>query len=92
MSRYYLSDGPLPFGKLAYVQADYREFACSRATFEWLAGGAMTHLDGLPVTLQVMDTLRGGWNVMVKAWPPSWAAETAFALESQLRLEQPVTA
>lgn len=63
-----LSDGPLPFGKLAFCQADYREFACSRETAEWLLDGGMSSLDGVPVRLQVMDILAGGHNVMVKIW------------------------
>lgn len=64
-----IADEPLPFGKMALCQADYHEFICSRDTFEWLSGGAMTHLDGKPVRLHVADELVGGHNVIVKIWP-----------------------
>lgn len=71
-----LSDGPLPFGKLAFCQRDYREFACSKATYEWLAGGAMTTLDEIPVTLQIVDICVGGHNVWVKIWANTTKGET----------------
>lgn len=59
---------PLPFRWVEDVgMRDYREFVCSQATFDWLRSGAMTHVDGEPVWLQVMD--RVGGNVFVKAWP-----------------------
>ncbi len=89
---HYLSDGPLPFGKLDLVQSDYREFACSWETAEWLLSGGMTHLDGLPVVLSVSCELRGGHNVMVKAWCPVWAAENGFELAAQFELGQTETA
>jgi hypothetical protein len=63
-----LSDGPLPFGELAFGQRHYLEFACSRETFEWLSEGGMTHLDGVPVVLQLMDVCVGGANVIAKIW------------------------
>lgn len=64
-----LADGPLPFGQVfdAGVR-DYGEFACSRATYEWLRDGAMQKIDGLDVHLQVMDECVGGHNLLVKAW------------------------
>lgn len=69
-----MSLDPLPFGKLALCQEHYREFVCSKETFEWLASGGMTSLDGVPVRLQVMDELRGGVNVVVHIWPEEQAA------------------
>lgn len=76
------SDGPLPFGKLFLWQPDYREFACSRETFEWLAAGGMRELDGEPVSLQVMDTLVGGFNVMVKVWDSPRVLDGARELQA----------
>lgn len=78
---------PLPFGRLMLGQADYMEFVCSHETFAWLRDGGMTHLDGVPVRLQVMDVLVGGANVLVKIHRPLWAAENAFELDSQYALE-----
>lgn len=92
MSRFWFSDGPLPFGEIRLWQPDYREFVCSRETAAWLMAGAMTHLDGVAVRLQVMDTLRGGFNVVVKAWPPVWQPENTFELEDQLVAEAEVAA
>lgn len=85
MSRHPLSDGPLPFGELAFGQVDYREFVCSKATFEWLRTGGMTHLDGCPVQLQMMDICVGGHNVVVRIWGETAAeSETIAALELAL--------
>lgn len=67
--RHPLSDGPLPFGELAFCQRDYREFACSKETFEWLSSGAMAMLDEVPIRLQIMDVCVGGFNVWVRIWP-----------------------
>ncbi len=77
------ADGPLEFGKLFLWQPEYREFACSRETFEWLQAGAMTHVDGLPVRLQVMDTLVGGFNVMVKIWDAPALIDSARELQAE---------
>lgn len=74
----------MPFGKLALCQADYMEFMCSVETAEWLMGGGMTHLDGVPVHLQVMDTLRGGANVMVKIWLASDLLDVAHELQAEM--------
>ena len=64
-----LAEGPYEFGKITLAQADYREFVCSLETYEYFAfGGGFTHLDGVPVKLQIMDTLVGGFNVVVKIW------------------------
>jgi hypothetical protein len=41
------------------------EFACSVVTFEWLANGGMTHVNGEPVSIQVVDRMPGGHNVIV---------------------------
>lgn len=51
---------------------EYREFACSRRTFGWLAGGAMRSVDGMAVTLRVADECGGGPNVIVQAIPAVW--------------------
>lgn len=67
MSRYWCHD-KLPFGELRLWQPDYREFCCSVETAEWLMAGGMTSINDVPVRLQIMDTLVGGQNVMVKAW------------------------
>jgi len=75
------ADGPLPFGKLYLWQPDYREFCCSVETFEWLAAGGMRELDGFPVVLQRMDTLVGGFNVMVKVWDAVEVREGARELQ-----------
>ena len=77
------SDAPLPFGKLYLWQPDYREFCCSKETAAWLQAGGMTHLDGLPVTLQVMDTLVGGFNVMVKVWDSVVVRESARVIQCE---------
>jgi hypothetical protein len=64
-----LSDGPIPFGELFDLgYTDYREVACSKSTMSWLAGGAMTHVNGEPVTLRVMEEIPPGHNVIVKIW------------------------
>ena len=63
-----LSDGPLEFGRIAWAQADYLEFACSLATADWLEAGAMSSIDGRPVILQRTCLLVGGHNVMVRVW------------------------
>jgi len=69
---YVLTDGPLPFGKLVDLGiVEYREFACSVETFEWLKGGAMTHVNGEPVTLSIAER-PSEHNVIVKAVTPSW--------------------
>lgn len=82
-----LSDGPLPYTHITLCQRDYREFACSRATADWLIGGAMTHLDGIPVRLQIMDELVGGHNVMVKIWGTTPADEAALDRVSPRHLQ-----
>lgn len=67
-------DEPLPFGKLVDCgMVEYHEFACSVETYEWLRGGAMTHLNGEPVTLSICDR-PSEHNVIVKAMTPSWFA------------------
>lgn len=67
-------DDPLPFGQLFDCgMVEYHEFACSLETFEWLRSGAMTHLNGEPVTLVVADR-PSVHNVIVKAVTPSWIA------------------
>jgi hypothetical protein len=64
------SDGPLPFGEIVDCGiVGYHEFACSNETLAWLEAGAMTHVDGVEVRLQVMDVCFGGHNVFVKVWP-----------------------
>lgn len=69
-----LTDGPLPFGLLYDLgMIEYHEFACSVETFEWLRSGAMTHLNGEPVTLSVADR-PSEHNVIVKAVTPSWVS------------------
>jgi hypothetical protein len=65
---HYLSDEPLPFGKILFGQVDYHEFICSKSTAKWLKEGGMTHLDGRPVTLTEKDELRGGKNVILGFW------------------------
>ena len=66
------TDGPLPFGKIVDCGlVEYREFACSLETYEWLRGGAMTHVNGEPVTLSIADR-PSEHNVIVKAVTPSW--------------------
>lgn len=68
----------LPFGKLMdFGMVEYREFACSRATYEWLAGGAMTSVDGVPVKLWVADSY--GANVIVQARPENWVRKESAA-------------
>ena len=79
----FLSDGPLPFGKLALQSAEYREFACSRETADWLLAGAMRSLDGRPVRLQIMDECRGGFNVMVKVWDAPEVLESAREMQAE---------
>lgn len=70
--KHLLSGGPLPFGKLIDCGiVEYREFACSVETFEWLKAGAMTHVNGEPVTLSVAER-PSEHNVIVKAVTPSW--------------------
>ncbi len=70
-----IGDETLPFRKLTLCAADYDEFVCSRETFEWLSTGGMASLDGVPVHLQLMDTLRGnGDNVIAKIWRQPVAA------------------
>lgn len=67
---------PLPFQRIEDVgMRDYREFVCSEQTFAWLRDGGMTHVDGQPVSLQVVD--RAGANVFVKAWPATGETFTA---------------
>lgn len=78
------SDGPLEFGKLYLWQPGYREFACSKETFEWLQAGGMQSIDGIPVRLQVMDILVGGFNVMVKAWDAPEVLECAVELQAEV--------
>ena len=76
------SDGPLEFGRIVDCGiVGYHEFACSKATLEWLRAGAMTSVDGIPVRLQVMDECVGGFNVFVKAWP----SEPLLRVEDLLR-------
>lgn len=68
-----LLEEALPFRKLVDLGiVEYREFACSRATFRWLAGGGMRSVDGVPVTLFVADDCDGGPNVIVQARPAVW--------------------
>lgn len=67
-SRHLLSDGPLPFGKLMLGQEHYNEFACSKSTAGWLIEGAMTHIDGREVRLQVKEECVGGHNLIVGFW------------------------
>ena len=46
----------LPFRKLVDVGIGaYGEFACSRATAEWLIAGGMTRVDGRPVSVQIVE-------------------------------------
>ena len=73
----------MPFGKLYLWQPDYREFACSRETAAWLMDGGMTHIDGLPVSLQIMDTLVGGFNVMVKVWDAPEVRDSAREIQCE---------
>lgn len=78
------SDQALPFRRIVDCGiVGYHEFACSWATFEWLAGGAMRVLDGVPVRLQVMGECVGGHNVFVKVWP----AEPLVRVEEMLERE-----
>jgi hypothetical protein len=66
------TDAPLPFGQIVDCGlVEYREFACSVDTFEWLKAGAMTHINGEPVTLSIADR-PSEHNVIVKAVTPSW--------------------
>ena len=61
----------MPFRRIVDMGLlEYREFACSRRTFEWLAAGAMRVVDGEPVTLAVADV--AGPNVIVQARPAVW--------------------
>lgn len=83
LSGHYLSDGPLPFGKLALQSAEYREFACSRETADWLKAGGMRVLDGVPVRLQVMDVCRGGFNVWVKVWDAPALLDSAREIQEE---------
>lgn len=77
-------EATLPFRKIVDIgMAEYREFACSRATYEWLAGGAMTHLDGQPVTLAVVDVCRNPDNVIVAAWRADNQTSAAYAWQKQ---------
>lgn len=72
MNGHPFTDGPLPFGKLVDCGlVEYREFACSNETFEWLKAGAMTHVNGEPVTLSIAERPSPD-NVIVKAVTPSW--------------------
>lgn len=65
----HLLTAPLPFGEIFDLgYSDYREVACSKSTMEWLAGGAMTHVDGKKVTLRVMEEIPPGNNVILKIW------------------------
>lgn len=68
MTAHLLTD-PLPFGELFDLGIrNYREFACSKSTLNWLKAGAMTSLDGDQVTLRVMEEVPPGHNVIVKVW------------------------
>jgi len=58
----------LPFGKLVLGAAHYNEFVCSKSTVGWLCEGAMTHIDGREVSLQVKEECVGGHNVIVGFW------------------------
>lgn len=73
-----LCEGPLPFRQITYFQADYHEFICSHATFEWLSGGGVTHADERPVRFQIMDEMIGGFNVIVKMWIVASTVEDAW--------------
>lgn len=67
-------DQPLGFGKLIDCgMVEYHEFACSVETFEWLQAGAMTHLDGEPVRLVVVER-PSVHNVIVQAVTQSFMA------------------
>ena len=69
MAEHPLSDRALPLGRVMDCGIrGYQEFACSKATFEWLKGGAMRVVVGLPVRLQLMDECVGGHNVFVRVW------------------------
>lgn len=88
---HWLSSGPLPFGKIEDCGiSGYHEFACSKETFDWLAGGAMTHVDGVPVRLQVMATI--GDNVVVHAWPNAPLARTQELERQRVTRTWPVAA
>lgn len=78
-----VADAPIEFGKLELCQVHYREFACSVETFEWLQAGGMTHLDGVPVRLQKMDTMVGGHNVFVKIWDAPEVLDAARELQRE---------
>lgn len=72
MTAHPFTDGPLPFGRLVDCGlVEYREFACSNETYEWLVAGAMTHVNGEEVTLSIADR-PSEHNVIVKAVTPSW--------------------
>lgn len=49
-------------------QEHYNEFACSKSTAGWLIEGAMTHIDGREVRLQVKEECVGGHNLIVGFW------------------------
>lgn len=58
----------MPFGKLMFQAQDYNEFACSKTTATWLREGAMTHIDGRKVNLQIKEECSGGNNVIIGFW------------------------
>lgn len=58
-------ENPLPFGKIWDAgMVEYREFICSRETFDWLRNGGMTHVDGKPVWLWEAESFKD--NVIVQ--------------------------
>lgn len=80
-------EGPLPFRKIVDMGLlEYREFACSVATFEWLRSGGMRSVDGVPVRLHVADRSVDGTNVIVQAVPESWEQRSrSYAWQQEQR-------
>lgn len=78
-----IADEPVEFGRITLVSAEYREFVCSVETAEWMRAGGFTSLDGRPVKLQIMDTLRGGLNVVVKVWDAPDVVDAARELQAK---------
>jgi hypothetical protein len=59
-----VAEDELKYGHL--YDLGYMEFACSQRTYEWLAAGAMTSVNGKPCSLYVADRMPGGHNVIVQ--------------------------
>ncbi len=78
-----IADEPVEFGRITLVSAEYREFVCSVETAEWMLAGGFTSLDGRPVRLQIMDTLRGGFNVVVKVWDAPELVDAAREIQAE---------